>query len=183
MCQPVSLPLVDGRSPVVVRRPAPRQVRRPRRHSLFLRRARGWFRARLCRTWAKHHKDFGADRGNLFGVRDKRTIGIFGGTGDWQVQYRIAEVGDGDQVALVGGVNRFLGGRIFVELAAGENPIDGERSLRLLIHDPLAGVGTRTLPSRFQLSSIAIASPVGGSNLGRNRTGMPGLCPREEQTA
>ena len=140
-----------------------------------------WFVVCLNRTRTKRHKDFGAQGGNLLGICDEHAVGIVGGTGDRQVEDRTAKIGDRNQVALVGGVDRFLGGWIFIKLAAGENPVDCQGSLRLLVSDPLAGVGLAHLSVLLPSRSTAITEPVGGSNLGTSRTGVSGFGTREQQ--
>ena len=72
-------------------------------------------------------------------VRRERAIGVVGRALDRQVEDRAGEIGDGDQVALVGRVAFLLGERVVVKLAAGENPVALER-LVLVVLDPFARV-------------------------------------------
>ena len=87
---------------------------------------------------------------DLFGVGDEHAIGVAGGARDRQVEDRTAEIGHGDQVAVVGGVNGLLGDRVLEKLAAGEDPVDRQGGLGFLIPDPL---------SRIRLVDLTVLPP------------------------
>jgi hypothetical protein len=91
-------------------------------------------------AWTKCYEDFGTERRNFVGVREVNPVGIVGGADDRQIKDRVAEIGDRDQVSLVSGVNFLLGDRIVVKFAAGEDPIDRQRSFGFFVPDPLASV-------------------------------------------
>ncbi len=126
---------------------------------------------------AEEQGDLGAAGRDAVGAGDVHPIGVVGRAGEGEVEDRVGEVGDGEQVAVVGGVVGLLGPRVLDQLAAGEDPVAGQGRLVAPLADPLAGVGAMRRAFRLPLQVDGDRRAAGGSNLGRKRTGCPGSAP------
>ena len=68
----------------------------------------GRFRGRLDGPGIERNQNLGADGRDLLGIGGEGAVGVVRGARDRQVEDGARKVGDGDQVALVGGITVFL---------------------------------------------------------------------------
>ena len=138
----------------------------------------GFFRLRV-----NDQEDLGPERWNASRLGGEEAVGIAGGAGDGQVEDGAGEVGDGDQVALLGGVGSLLRDRILYSSLPAKTQSMSSGPFVFSSLTQLRASARCGLPSCCQPSSMVMAVPAGGSNFGRKRTGWPGSAPVSNKPA